>query len=76
MVKIYLGKTQEGPSLFRGLSNFVGRKKGGPTMREGVDALKTLIEGDMEAGKIAQHPMIEIPDDQIEDALVESLAQA
>ena len=73
-VAIYLG-FQGGPSLMRGLINFIGRNKVGPNLREGIDALKTLIEGDMDAGKIAPHPVIKIPDDQIENALVESLSQ-
>lgn len=60
----------------RGLLNFVTRKMVVPNIREGINALKTLIEGDMDAGKIARRSTIEIPDDQIENALVESLAQS
>jgi hypothetical protein len=74
-VTIYLGKTQKGSPFVRGLANFIGRKKAGPTFREGVGALKTLIENDIEAGKIVRQAAIEVPDDQIENALVESLAQ-
>jgi hypothetical protein len=75
-VAIYFGKTRGGPPLIRGLSDFIGRKKAGPTVKEGVDVLKTVIEGDIDAGKLAQQASIEIPDDQIEYALVESLAQS
>jgi hypothetical protein len=75
MTTIYFGKTQEGPSLIRGLLNFGGRKIAGPTVREGLDALKTLIEGEIDSGKIAPQPIISIPDDLIENALVESLSQ-
>jgi hypothetical protein len=72
---IYLGKIQTGPSFMRGLLNFVGRKMVGPNLRDGLDALKSQIEGEIEAGKIARQPVIEIPDEQIENALVESLAE-
>ncbi len=75
IVAIYLGSLG-GSSLMRGLLNFVTRKMVVPNIREGINALKTLIEGDMDAGKIARRSTIEIPDDQIENALVESLAQS
>jgi hypothetical protein len=74
-VTIYLGKTQKGSPFVRGLANFIGRKKAGPTFREGVGALKALVESDIQAGKIARQPVIEIQDAQIESALADSLAQ-
>jgi hypothetical protein len=74
-VNIYLGKIQEGPTLIRGLLNLTSWKRAGPNLREGIDALKTLIEGDIDSGKIAHQLVVEIPDNQIENALVESLAQ-
>jgi hypothetical protein len=74
IVVIYLGSLG-GSSLMRGLLNFVTRKMIVPNIREGINALKTLIEGDMNAGKITLQPVIDIPDDQIENALVDSFAQ-
>jgi len=72
---IYLGKTQEGPSLIRGLLNFGGRKLVGPAIRDGLEAMRELIESEINAGKIARQPVVQLPDDQIENALTESLAQ-
>jgi len=74
-ITIYLGKTEGGPSLLRGLLNIAGPKIAVNTLRDGLDALKTLIEGEIDAGKIAQQSVIEVSHDQIENALVESLAQ-
>jgi hypothetical protein len=73
---LYFGKTQEGPSLIRGLMNYGNRKMVKPTIIEGLDAMKDLIENDINAGKIARQPKIQIPADQIENALIKSLVQA
>ena len=72
---ILFGKTQEGPSLFRGLLNIFGQKLVGPTIRDGLHALKVLVENDITQGKVAQQPAIQVSADQIESALAESLAQ-
>ena len=72
---ILFGKTQEGPSLFRGLLNIFGQKLVGPTIRDGLHALKVLVENDITQGKVAQQPVIQVSADQIESALAESLAQ-
>jgi hypothetical protein len=69
------GKTQEGPTLIRGLVNFVGRKFLAPSMVEGFNALSEVIEGEITDGKVSQQPAVKVPMDQIENALSESLAQ-
>jgi hypothetical protein len=56
--------------------NYGNRKMVKPTIIEGLDAMKDLIENDINAGKIARQPKIQIPADQIENALIKSLVQA
>jgi hypothetical protein len=70
-----LGKTQDGPSMIRGLLNFAGRKLVAPTLQDGINALSVLIEEEIAQGNVAHKPVVQIPTDQIENALVESLAQ-
>jgi len=72
---ILSGKTQEGPSFIHGLLNFAGRKYFGPGMRDGFNALHEVIEGEISNGKVTQQPAIQVPSDQIESALSESLTQ-
>jgi hypothetical protein len=48
----------------------------GPTVQKGLDAMKELIESEINAGKIAQQHAVHLSDEQIENALVESLAQS
>jgi hypothetical protein len=69
-----LGKSQEGPSLFRGLVNIVGRKIVAPTLAEGINALGEVIEAEIAEGKISQHHSGQVPSEQIETALTKSLA--
>ena len=73
---LYFGKTQGGPSLLRGLVNLGTPRMVGPTVQKGLDALMELIESEINAGKIAQQPAAHLSDEQIEDALVESLTQS
>jgi hypothetical protein len=72
---ILFGKSQEGPSLIRGLLNFAGRKFFGPTMRDGLNALSEVIEDEITNGKVSQQSAGTLTADQIENALSESLAQ-
>jgi hypothetical protein len=69
------GKTQEGPSLIRGLVNFVGRKFLAPSMVDGFNALSEVIEREIGDGSASQQAVGKIPAEQIENALTESLAQ-
>lgn len=73
---LYFGKTQGGPSLLRGLLNLGAPRMVGPTVQKGLDAMKELIESEINAGKIAQQHSVHLSDEQIENALVESLAQS
>ena len=73
---ILTGKTQEGPSPIRGLLDFAGRKLFSGTMQDGLNALSEVIEDEITQGKITQQPAVQVPADQIENALVESLAEA
>ncbi len=73
-VTILGGKTQEGPSLIRGVLNFAGRRYFGPVMQDGLNALSVVIEDEVANGKFSQQPVVHIPTDQIENALSESLA--
>lgn len=70
-----LGKTQEGPSIFRGLLNIVGSRIVAPTLTEGINALGDVIEAEIAEGKVPQVQAGQITGEQIESALTESLAQ-
>ena len=61
--------------MIRGLLNFGNRRMVGPTIRDGLEVIRELIEREISEGKIARQPVVQIPADQIENALVESLAQ-
>ncbi len=69
------GKVQEGPSPIRGLLDIFGRKLFNSSFQDGINALSEVIEAEIADGEVAQQPVIQIPSDQIEDALSESLAQ-
>ena len=72
---VLAGKTEEGPSMIRGLVNIVGRKIGTSTFEEGFDALSKIIEAETADSNLLHSTAVEIPIDQIEDALTESLSQ-
>ena len=72
---VLAGKTEEGPSMIRGLLNIVGRKIGTSTMEEGFDALSKIIEAETADSNLLHSTAVEIPIDQIEKALSESLSQ-
>jgi uncharacterized protein YndB with AHSA1/START domain len=72
---VLAGKTEEGPSMIRGLLNIVGRKIGTSTFEEGFDALSKIIEAETADNNLIHSTAVEIPIDQIEDALTESLSQ-
>jgi hypothetical protein len=70
---LYFGKAQGGPALIRGFMNYGNRKMVGPTIQEGLEVMRVLIESEIKAGKIAQQQVNHIQDDQIENALNVSL---
>jgi len=72
---VLAGRTEEGPSMIRGLLNIVGRKMGTSTMEEGFDALSKIIEAETADSNLLHSTTVEIPIDQIEKALSESLSQ-
>ncbi len=73
---LLFGKTQKGPSLIRGLVDFAGRKMVRPNIEAGLQALREIIEGEISQGKVPRLHATQVPADQIEVALSESLLQA
>ncbi|HUV26093.1 MAG TPA: hypothetical protein VMW34_01890, partial [Anaerolineales bacterium] len=69
------GKTEQGPSMIRGLLDFAGRKMFLSTMEDGLDALGEIIKGETADSSFLQRTIVKVPADQIENALTESLAE-
>jgi uncharacterized protein YndB with AHSA1/START domain len=74
-VTVYAGQTQGGPSIMRGVLNFGNRKFISPTLAKGLQDLEAYIAGEISQGRLVQIPSSQVPADQIENALVESLAE-
>jgi hypothetical protein len=74
-INVLSGKTQEGPSIMRGLVNLVGRKILAPTLVEGFNTLSEVIEREIGDGSASQQAVGKVPAEQIENALADSLAQ-
>lgn len=74
-VTVLSGKIEGGASFLRGVLNLATRKYFGPSVVEGLNALGELIEDEINQGRVSQSASIQIPADQIENALAESLAQ-
>ncbi len=72
---VYAGKVMDGPSILRGLLNRVGGKIIQSSAEEGLEALTELIEAETGEGSLLEGEVIEIPADQIEAALTQSLAE-
>jgi len=74
-VTLLSGKIEGGASFLRGVLNLATRKYFGPSVIEGLNTLGELIEDEINQGRVSQADSIQISADQIENALVESLAQ-
>jgi hypothetical protein len=74
-VTVLSGKIEGGASFLRGVLNLATRKYFGPSVVEGLNALGELIEDEINQGRVSQVDSFQIPADQIEKALAESLAQ-
>jgi hypothetical protein len=71
----FSGKTQERSSIIRGLLNLAGRKFVAPTIRDGLNALSEVIEGEIANGKVYQQTAVKVSRDLAENALAEGLVQ-
>ena len=74
-VTLLTGTVQGGASILRGVLNLATRKFFGPSMGDGLNALGELIEDEINQGRVSQADSIQVPADQIENALAESLAE-
>ena len=72
-VTAYAGKTQGGASILRSMLNLVQRRVIAPNILNGLQDLAAYIDEEISQGRLAQPPASQLPDEQIEDALVESL---
>ena len=72
---VLIGEAQGAPAIIKKILGFIGGRSLVPSLQDGLNALSERIEADISQGKIAQHSAIEVPIDQIESALADSLAQ-
>jgi hypothetical protein len=72
---LLLGEIQGAPRIVKKMMGIFAQRFLIPTLRSGFEALGERIEADIDQGKVAHQAVVDIPADQIESALVESLAQ-
>jgi hypothetical protein len=72
---VLFGELQDAPRIIKIALGFIAGRSLVPALGGGLEALNERIEADISQGKIAQHSAIEVPVDQIESALADSLAQ-
>jgi hypothetical protein len=76
MVSVLAGKVEEGPAIFRSLISMVGSKMFLSSLKEGFDSLGEVIEVETAGSSLKVMETAEIPADQIENALTQSLTKA
>jgi hypothetical protein len=72
---ILLGELQDTPRIVKKMLGIFAQRSLIPTLRAGLETLGERVEADINQGKVAQPPAIEVPIEQIETALADSLAQ-
>jgi uncharacterized protein YndB with AHSA1/START domain len=72
---VLLGEAQGASRIVKIALAFIGGRSLVLTLQEGLRALSERIEVDINQGKVAQQPAIQVPVEQVESALADSLAQ-
>lgn len=72
---LLLGEIKGAPRIVKKVFGIFAQRSLIPTLRSGFEALGERVEADVNQGKFAQQAAIDIPIDQIESALTDSLAQ-
>jgi hypothetical protein len=72
---VLLGELQGASRIVQKMMGIFAKRSLIPSLRDGLQALGERVDSDINQGKVAKQPAIDIPVDQIESALADSLAQ-